>query len=419
MHAKVTMSYPTPDVWCPRLQQLVRSIVSRQDIIRAQSNNSQQILHNILSRLQWTAQSNKSLAAISQDLQQTMTIFKQTIDLDSAAVKQVLDMGQSILDFEALRQQQARGVEHNGVKVLPIVRDLKTLIAHSNSVAQEILSLENQLSPELKAYAPDGHISHSWIHGQHASLPIQLEQSLEEQTRSSIELEAHAKSLAAVTQDVNETAAELSNLFGELTELLKAVSALGDATAAAAKLDVENYASLVADLLNSVSEFVTLGSSSSTLPLKVADSDDVVDAISTLKKSIETQTTSISELLAAVQQKLEVLQQSSALGIDEVVDQASIFPAHVVTRTSTPPVDVKTGMPPHPTPSSARAKRGRQQQQNTFALSIIRRIRHKLEGRDEISRKRLPVTEQVDSTITQAVSKSNLAAMFEGWSSWV
>ncbi|KAI1319718.1 hypothetical protein EDD11_003412 [Mortierella claussenii] len=58
-------------------------------------------------------------------------------------------------------------------------------------------------------------------------------------------------------------------------------------------------------------------------------------------------------------------------------------------------------------------------QRNAYAVNILRRVRHKLEGRDFEAMKKCKVTEQVDRVIQEATNVENLANMYEGWTPWL
>ncbi|KAL2920081.1 hypothetical protein HK105_200147 [Polyrhizophydium stewartii] len=61
----------------------------------------------------------------------------------------------------------------------------------------------------------------------------------------------------------------------------------------------------------------------------------------------------------------------------------------------------------------------REQSRNAHAVSVLKRIRAKLEGRDHEGKPRWNVAEQVDRLIREAVSPDNLSVMFEGWMGWI
>ncbi|KAI9321568.1 hypothetical protein BX666DRAFT_2023684 [Dichotomocladium elegans] len=59
------------------------------------------------------------------------------------------------------------------------------------------------------------------------------------------------------------------------------------------------------------------------------------------------------------------------------------------------------------------------QRQDAQVLSIMRRIRSKLEGKDFGVHQKMSISEQVEKSIEQAMQVDNLCMMYEGWTSWV
>ena len=63
------------------------------------------------------------------------------------------------------------------------------------------------------------------------------------------------------------------------------------------------------------------------------------------------------------------------------------------------------------------------QEKNVHALTVLRRIKCKLDGRDKWPGKeresKQTVTEQVETVIKQATSLDNLCLLYEGWSPWL
>ncbi|XP_055371499.1 serine/threonine-protein kinase Smg1 [Condylostylus longicornis] len=72
------------------------------------------------------------------------------------------------------------------------------------------------------------------------------------------------------------------------------------------------------------------------------------------------------------------------------------------------------------TPTRER-KKGNQleQKRNAYGVSVWRRIRMKLEGRDPDPNRRQTIAEQVDWMIREARNPDNLAVLYEGWTPWV
>lgn len=65
------------------------------------------------------------------------------------------------------------------------------------------------------------------------------------------------------------------------------------------------------------------------------------------------------------------------------------------------------------------AQTQKEQKRNAYAVSVWRRIRMKLEGRDRDPNRRQTVHEQVDWMIREAMNPDNLAVLYEGWTPWV
>ena len=59
------------------------------------------------------------------------------------------------------------------------------------------------------------------------------------------------------------------------------------------------------------------------------------------------------------------------------------------------------------------------EERNTFALSVLRRIKMKLDGREPDVLRKATVAEQVDFIIREATNVDNLALLYEGWTAWI
>ncbi|XP_019454155.1 PREDICTED: serine/threonine-protein kinase SMG1-like [Lupinus angustifolius] len=56
---------------------------------------------------------------------------------------------------------------------------------------------------------------------------------------------------------------------------------------------------------------------------------------------------------------------------------------------------------------------------NAYALSVLRRVEMKIEGRDISEHREIGIAEQVDCLLKQATSVDNLCNMYEGWTPWI
>ncbi|CAL9022136.1 unnamed protein product [Prunus brigantina] len=65
--------------------------------------------------------------------------------------------------------------------------------------------------------------------------------------------------------------------------------------------------------------------------------------------------------------------------------------------------------------ASSRVGRGK----NPYAMSVLRRVEMKLDGRDIAENREISISEQVDYLLKQATSVDNLCNMYEGWTPWI
>ncbi|KAJ4845107.1 LOW QUALITY PROTEIN: hypothetical protein Tsubulata_030337 [Turnera subulata] len=71
---------------------------------------------------------------------------------------------------------------------------------------------------------------------------------------------------------------------------------------------------------------------------------------------------------------------------------------------------------PHPNPNiSSQASKGK----NAYAISVLRRVETKIDGRDIANSREITISEQVDYLLKQAMSVDNLCNMYEGWTPWI
>lgn len=59
------------------------------------------------------------------------------------------------------------------------------------------------------------------------------------------------------------------------------------------------------------------------------------------------------------------------------------------------------------------------EEKNAFALSVLRRVKTKLDGREPDVLRKASVAEQVDFIIREATNVDNLALLYEGWTAWI
>jgi hypothetical protein len=107
---------------------------------------------------------------------------------------------------------------------------------------------------------------------------------------------------------------------------------------------------------------------------------------------------------------------AAAVDTSRVAPMAAAVTAAVVTG-------VATGVAGAVPAAASGGVKGPKQERNVHALTVLRRMKCKLDGKDRWPGKeretRQTVAEQVETVIKLAVSPDNLCQMYEGWSAWV
>lgn len=96
---------------------------------------------------------------------------------------------------------------------------------------------------------------------------------------------------------------------------------------------------------------------------------------------------------------------------------------NLVASANTPPgttLGSGKNIAPSPKKAARDPKTGKAvQERNSYAVSVWKRVKAKLEGRDVDPNRRMTVAEQVDYVIKEATNLDNLAQLYEGWTAWV
>ncbi|UXI19497.1 zinc finger CCCH domain-containing protein 18 [Sarcoptes scabiei] len=126
------------------------------------------------------------------------------------------------------------------------------------------------------------------------------------------------------------------------------------------------------------------------------ENQDAIERLKQLMKSVELRNTCWPKIGPDQMDNLEIITSTSSdlnvMKKDAATDNRAILTAHYTNRPN---------------------------KRNAYALSVWKRIKLKLEGRDPYANKRLSVSEQVNHIIKDSISIENLSRMYEGWTSWV
>ncbi len=421
---------------------------------------------NAIQRLLWAGRSNRSLAALHSALDSAVKASQQAVTTDGAAATMVLALCSGVLHFEGARSRspEMMRVAAGHRTDLHALRDA---LAGQAAIKEQILRTESQLPAGLQSFAPNGLVTRDWVVRRRKELPGLQATAATDLAKSAAHLPESRELLTATLAAVQETAVETGELIDAITPLLQPVAAAGDATA---KTVLAGYTALLAPVRAVLS--AATGIAQGTEVLAVSDlpingglgegpaapqlaSGNAWDqrkvGTATIPEPWATHVTTVTSTLTKAQQlhdKLLTL-QSSAFGLEDTEDTSttttgtgstaavsstpstapavSDFPALVPASSSgsaSPRLAAQPVRGPGGTGKAtanevpARGRSRARQEKNQHAVTVWKRVRAKLEGRDGDSARRLTVPDQVEWVIREATSAENLAVMYEGWIPW-
>ncbi|TWW64309.1 Serine/threonine-protein kinase SMG1 [Takifugu flavidus] len=367
---------------------------------------------SIEQRLKWAGGANPALAPVLQDFEMTITERRAIVARENQRTSQVTFLCSTILNFEGLRTRTPEALNMDAALFELLKRCQQTCsfaAQFSSSVSPLELQLLQRLSPvlDLPIGSPD------WLSCAQKQLEEQL--NVEQSTREEREqqLEVCAETLQVLVDSVKTILSHHNRQLADVKHLLRAMAK--DEEAALADGEEVIYE-------GSVRQFL--------LEYKAWQDNIQLVLFTVVQASGQPRSQEQLELLEDIPDTLKELysQTVRCTGLKTQPDSVSqnvrkALPRNLGTPTDTPPsaplVNNKC-LNASPKRAIRDPKTGRAvQERNSYAVSVWKRVKAKLEGRDIDPNRRMSITEQVDFVIKEATNLDNLAQLYEGWTAWV
>ncbi|XP_043241225.1 serine/threonine-protein kinase SMG1-like [Amphibalanus amphitrite] len=336
-----------------------------------------QLAQSVEQRLRWAAGAN---AEVTQ-LLESHTSSVQRCQARVADLRQLLaavaELGRSVLHSERLRGRGADPAAEDS-RFIQLLGEVQEAARLSSDAGQSVTPSEAALCASVP---PPDRMTAGWI--------AQAASALQELQQTNTEEVSERQSEMFVCWD------EIRGQVGRVRDLLTAHHKL----ISDVRLLLKAIAKGSGDELPAVETYMTQHRGFS-------------EPLTTLIRSVLNEPVSrdhVTEYLTG----LEAILQSTGAVYDTLVALAG--------QLSSAPAEDTKPLTPREKPSTQRDPRtGRGIQGcNQYALAVWRRVRQKLEGRDPDPNRTATVEEQVDFTIREATSTTNLALLYEGWTPWV
>lgn len=407
---------------------------------------------SIEQRLKWAGGANPALAPVLQDFDLTIAERRALVALESQRTSQVTFLCSTILNFEGLRMRtpEALSMDSALFELLKRCQQTCSYAAQFNTSVSSIeLQLLHRLSPalELPIGSPD------WLACAQKQLGQELATQGAVQEEREQQLDVATESLQLLVDSIKGILSNHNRQLSDVKHLLRAMAK--DEENALAEGEEVTYEGSVRQFLleykawqDNVQIVLFTVVQATGQPRGGGASQEGVELLQEIPatlKELHTQSTSVYNRLVGFASPLvterggdcssptSTAQTSFAAavrcsGVKTQTDSMSqnsrkLLPRNLGTPADTPPsaqTMTSKGLNPSPKRAVRDPKTGRAvQERNSYAVSVWKRVKAKLEGRDVDPNRRMSVTEQVDCVIKEATNVDNLSQLYEGWTAWV
>jgi len=351
-------------------------------------------------RLKWAVGANPSLKEVVDQFSCEQQAQLDTVRQFGTLVKSVVGVGQSALQFEALRTStvEARAGDHQFLGILACCRD-SSLALGSAGVGVGISPEETML---LDVNPPLENIDQFWIRQTEELIACRVKSIQDTLAGENKKFSEVQRSIQDIGVGLKDIVTSHHKLMADVALLLRTIQRIENFDFPAISNFLSRYKEY-SEQLNSMIKTVLSEDLSSEGGRMVVERLDMV----------KEETNFIYEELINI----------AAVARDESLVQ-EMFKSRRSLREETIPGREQQNVEMD---EKNRAKRDKlaagsrqvMEEKNKFALSVLRRVRVKLEGREPDSLRKASVGEQVDFIIREAMNQENLALMYEGWTAWI
>ncbi|XP_056263705.1 serine/threonine-protein kinase SMG1 isoform X2 [Pseudoliparis swirei] len=404
---------------------------------------------SIEQRLKWAGGANPALAPVLQDFEMTIRERRAMVSRENQRTSQVTFLCSTILNFEGLRTRSPEALSMDAA-LFELLKRCQQTCSYTAQFSSTVSPLELQLLHRLRPVLDLPIGSPDWLSCAQRQLGEELGAERRTQEEREQQLESCGEALQLLVDSIKTTLSHHNRQLADVKHLLRAMSkdeeaALADGEEVAYEGGVRHFLSLYKAWQDNIQlvlftvvqasgqthrqeQLELLEEIPATLKELHAQSQSVYNGLVSFASPLVTdREAECSSPVPATQSSFAAAVKCSG-GVKTQPDSMSqnarrALPRHLGTPTDTPPSTLlmsSKGFNPSPKRAVRDPKTGRAvQERNSYAVSVWKRVKAKLEGRDVDPTRRMSVTEQVDVVIKEATSMDNLAQLYEGWTAWV
>ncbi|KAM9745691.1 serine/threonine-protein kinase SMG1 isoform 1-T1 [Menidia menidia] len=403
---------------------------------------------SIEQRLKWAGGANPALAPVLQDFEMTIRERRSTVARDNQRTNQVTFLCSTILNFESLRTRSPEALSMDAA-LFELLKRCQQTCSYAAQFSSTVSPLELQLLHRLGPL-PDLPIgSPEWLSCAQRQLEEELSVERRAQEEREQQLESCGETLQLLVDSIKTILSNHNRQLADVKHLLRAMAkdeeaALADGEEMAYEGSVRHFLQEYKAWQDNI-QLVLFTVVQASGQHRSQEQLDLLEEIPATLKELLSQSQSVYNGLVGFASPLVTDRDSECVspvssaqtsfaaavrcsGVKTQPDSMSqnarkALPRNLGTPTDTPPSTLLTnskGLNPSPKRAVRDPKTGRAvQERNSYAVSVWKRVKAKLEGRDIDPNRRMSVTEQVDFVIKEATNMDNLAQLYEGWTAWV
>ncbi|XP_065588599.1 serine/threonine-protein kinase SMG1 isoform X4 [Cyrtonyx montezumae] len=426
------------------LSQIEASIATVQEKLAALEASIEQ-------RLKWAGGANPALAPVLQDFDATIAERRNLVLKESQRASQVTFLCSNIIHFESLRTRTAEALNLDAA-LFELLKRCQQMCSFASQFNSSVSELELRLLQRVGTGLEHPIGSSEWLHSAHKQLTQEITTQRTVQAEREQQIETVCETIQNLVDNIKTVLTGHNRQLGDVKHLLKAMAK--DEEAALADGEDVPYENSVRQFLG---EYKSWQDNIQTVlftlvqvmgQVRNQEHVEMLQEITPTLKELKTQSQSVYNNLVSFASPLvtdtsnECSSPTSAATYQptfaaavrsntgqktqpEVMSQNArkLIQKNLATSADTPPSTVPgTGksVACSPKKTARDPKTGKAvQERNSYAVSVWKRVKAKLEGRDVDPSRRMSVAEQVDFVIKEATNLDNLAQLYEGWTAWV
>ncbi|XP_067343536.1 serine/threonine-protein kinase SMG1 isoform X2 [Channa argus] len=403
---------------------------------------------SIEQRLKWAGGANPALAPVLQDFDMTIRERRAVVARENQRTNQVTFLCSTILNFEGLRTRSPEALSMDAA-LFELLKRCQQTCSYAAQFSSTVSPLELQLLHRLRPLLDLPIGSPDWLSCAQRQLEEELSTERRTQEEREQQLESCGETLQLLVDSIKTILSNHNRQLADVKHLLRAMAkdeeaALADGEDVAYEGSVRHFLLEYKAWQDNIQLVLFTVVQASGQP-RSQEQLELLEEIPVTLKELYTQSQSVYNGLVGFASPLvtdretdcaspvSAAQTSFAAavrcsGVKTQPDSMSqnarkTLPRHLGTPTDTPASNLlvnSKGLNPSPKRAVRDPKTGRAvQERNSYAVSVWKRVKAKLEGRDIDPNRRMSATEQVDFVIKEATNLDNLAQLYEGWTAWV